>query len=377
MSDNNPTYDQHGQRLDPYLVHPTQSQAASSQSGNRRLDDNGSVVSSRQGAYGIHDRQTLAGSTADPGHPNSGGNDLSGRSGGARSHVSGINGDNNVSNVDLTPGDSQSQVGSMSHDRQSRQGAGSNGDDDLSTANSRKGNILFDSRKKTERGGPESVAGLSDISRGRSNGNPSQKPVRPKESSSQAGESPERREDVFGTTDSPPIIQTDKDKVDKWMRDAKEVLDHARLRSREPFTDKEQHAAWVGIVRKQLGSLEVDKRPLPRNFQPKCAEKIREITAFLDGVDEWLLETQSTGKKVAKKNSMEAQGPSKQQQDVRTEGGMKDNRNEKGSQAADSRNEGNINDEPTGRGGQKAGDAPPKANHTTAKRRKSYPRIAR
>jgi hypothetical protein len=342
-------YGGNGQRGGPYYSPPPQSQAAPSQMGSRR-PDNGSVAPSHLGAYG--DRDTLAGPTLDPGHSNTPQNGISGQSIGPNSQAPGVN-DNNVSNKALRPEDSQSQFGMEPPEEQIRQRPETDGNNDPTPPNPGTGNVLFELRSETTTGGPESLAAMSNA-----------ETVGPGAPSSQAGGLQERLGDRDGITERRPITETGNADVDSWMAEAQKALDYARKCAREPFTDKRQHAAWLGKVRGQVESLESRNQDFPPDLEARCNEKTKEIRDFMDSVTQWPLAAQPTGEHVEREDRIEVQSTSKRPPDARTEAGPGDDRTQRDNQAAGTRPEETINHEPTSRGDWN-GEAvpPPEANH--------------
>jgi len=233
--------------------------------------------------------------------------------------------DNNVSDVDLGPDDSQSQFGGL---------------------------------------GPKPEAGLADTPRGSSTGNVLEKPIGPGGSSSQTGGFQDKSGNGASNTGSQPIIKTSNTRFDAWMVDAQDALDSAILCAREPFTDKKNHAEWLAMVTGQVESLESKSFGFPPDLEARCDQKTREIRNFMDSVKQWPLTAQPTGEHVEKRDSIEVQGTSKSPQNARIEAGPGDDRPQRGNQAAGTRIEKNSNNGPTGPDlREQRPDLPLEANH--------------
>jgi hypothetical protein len=236
-----------------------------------------------------------------------------------------MNDGNNVSDVNLRPEDSQSQLGGL---------------------------------------GPKSGAGLSNKPLGNSTDNVLQKPIGPGGSSSEAGGFQERLGDGANITESRPIVKTGNTRFDAWMVEAQKALDNARKCAREPFTGKEHHAAWLGLVRGQVDSLESRNQDFPPDLKARCNQKTKEIRDFMYSVKQWPLTAQPTEKHVEREGSIEVQGLSKRPQDARTEVGPGDDRTQRDNQAAGTRIEETSNKEPASQGVRHGVPVPPpEANH--------------
>jgi hypothetical protein len=342
--------------MDPYLFPPTHSQAAPSQGGSRRPDD-GSVVSSRQGAYGIRDQETLAGSTAGPRSSNTPGNGLSDRGRGPRSQASDMYGDNNVTDAQLRPSDSQSQYGiPRFDDEKSRRGAGSEGDDDRSSAVSDKENFLFASRKKAKPGGPKSSAGQSKASnKGSDNTMPGSNGL------SRMGESSQTLGgDASSAYERQPVPVAGNDEVDKWMREAREMLDHAKRRVVEGFVDRKIHAAWLSSVDGLVAALDSSRQMFSEDHKDGCDRELDKISSFLDDVRTWPLREQPPNDHGARTDSSGVQETSKHQEDTVAKESQRDSRGQGKIQAGETGNTDSSNNKSEFRGGR---SPPPKANH--------------